>query len=691
MSVFRKLKYLILFCTIICSNANVLANDTLQQKIAATSIDTAKVDLLNQAAENFKNINEEKALDLAKKALTISLQKNYLNGIANAYYQIADIYKTHGKTSLALEYFNKSIRYFKVIGDLNSLLKVYNKIGVIYFNKSEFDKAVKYYTKALKLAEKLNDFQAHAGTLNNIGNIYYTQGKYTQAIDFYSQSLKIREQNNDTNGIAGSLHNLAAINQAQGMLNEAEKLYLKSLNLREKIGNKKGQALTFSHLATLYIDFQDFDKALSFQNKAIEIYTQLQDKNGLANSYSNLGNIFRELNENKKAIDYFDKALVLFNELDDVKGQSSLFISKGNLLINEKKYSEAIIQLEKGKNISQQFELTENTRKAYLALAEAYDGISDFKNAYHYNKLYSALKDSINSSELTNKLNEIQKRYENDAQLKQIEFLQKQKENQDLKIRQNTNRITILIISLIALTAITLLVIINNRHKQKTNKILTAQNEDYLRQKNEKEVLLKEIHHRVKNNLQVISSLLRLQANMIDDPKVVSLFEDSLNRVRSMALIHDKLYSINDLSSIQVKEYIENLTKGLIDAYGLKTNIDLKLYIEPVSLTVDTLIPLGLLLNEIISNSLKYAFNEKDSGIIEVKLKSIEKNKFQLNICDNGKGFPNEIFDEPQNSLGIELIKAFVEQLDGTIEKLNVPGTSYHIIFQNIGEAKHHV
>lgn len=669
---------------------HVNANDTLLQKNAITFIDTAKVDLLNQAAEQYKTVDQNKALEYAKKALSISLNKKYYKGVANAYYQIADIYKTYGKSSLALEYFNKSIQYFKVVGDYNSLIKVYNKIGVIYFNKSDFNKAVIYYTKAFKLAEKSNDNQAYSGILNNIGNIYYTQGKYTEAIDFYSRSLKIREQQNDTNGIAGSLHNLASIFHTQGMMEDAEKMYLKSIALREKIGNKKGIALSYSHLGNLYLDLNNFEKALEYQHIAIDIYTQIHDKNGLANTFSNIGNIYRELRENKKAIACFDKALELYNEVEDVKGQANLFISKGNLLISEGKIADAIKVLEKGKILSEQFEISENKSKTYLALAEAFEKINDYKRAFHYNKLYNALKDSLNNSVHIEKLTEIQKRYEDDAQLKQIEVLQKEKENQELKIKQNANRITILIISLIALTIITLLVIISNRHKQKTNQLLSAQNEDILKQKNEKEVLLKEIHHRVKNNLQVINSLLRLQAAMIEDPKVVSLFEDCQNRVRSMALIHDKLYSIKDLSSIQVKEYIENLTGNLIDTYGLKTKVDLQLTIQPISFTVDTLIPLGLLLNEIISNSLKYAFKEKDLGIIQVELKSLNNNKFELNISDNGSGFSKDIFNSPQNSLGVELIKAFVDQLEGSIEKLDIPGTYYRIVFQNIGEVKRH-
>jgi two-component system, sensor histidine kinase PdtaS len=685
----KKIASIALVISIYILHLKVFANeDTLSQKIAATAIDTAKVDLLNQAAEQLKITNEEQALDYAKNALTLALNKNYHTGTANAYYQIAEIYKAHGKNSLALEYFNKAIRYYKVTGDIYALVKVYNKIGVIHFNKSDFDKAVFYYTKAFKLAEKTDDFQAHAGILNNIGNIYYTQGKYTEAINYYTQSLKIREANKDTNGIAGSLHNLASIYQAQGMYVDAEKFYQKAIALREVIGNKKGVALSYAHLGTLYLELKDIDKSLAYQNKALEIYKQLQDKSGLASTYVYIGNIYSDKGEYKKALDYFDNALVLFKEIDDVKGQATLYINLGNLYAIQKKYNEAITCLEKGRKISEEYILIENKRKAYLLLAEVYEKLNENSKAVSYYKLYYAQKDSLNNIELTTQMAEIQKRYEDNAKQNQIEVLQKEKENQELKIRQNANRITILIISLIALTAITLLVIISNRHKQKTNTILAAQNEDILRQKNEKEVLLKEIHHRVKNNLQVINSLLRLQSAMIDDPKVVTLFDDCQTRVRSMALIHDKLYSIKDLSSIQVKDYIENLTGSLIETYGLKTKVDLKLDIKPVSFTVDALIPLGLLLNEIISNSLKYAFKNLDSGIIEVSLKPLNNQQLELIISDNGEGFSKDIFNSPQNSLGVELIKAFVDQLDGTIEKLDISGTAYRIVFQNIGDVK---
>jgi two-component sensor histidine kinase/Tfp pilus assembly protein PilF len=681
-----KIKYILLFFAYGAIINQLFANNTLQQKIDLTDIDTAKVDLLNQAAEQYKTTDIEKALEFAKNALSISLSKKYHNGTANAFYHIADIYKSKSSNNLALEYFNKSIRYFKVVGDNKSLIKVYNKIGVIYFNKYDYNKAIFYYNKALKLAEKLNDYQSHAGILNNIGNIYYTQGKYSEAIDFYGRSLKIREQKNDTDGIAGSLQNLASIYYKQGLMNEAEKMYLKSITMRESVGNKKGVANAYLNLGTLYIDLKNFDKALSYLNKALEIYSEIKDENGMANTYSLSGNVYSELKENKKAIEYFDKALALFKENDDIKGQTNIFLSKGNILVNQGNYTQGIKELEKAKLLSEQYEISENKRIAYFSLAEAYEKLKDYKNAYINTKLYKSLYDSIVDQELTTKLAETQKKYNEEAQLKQIQVLQKEKENQELKIKQNTNRITILLISLIALAIITFLVIISNRIKQKTNQVLTKQNEDILRQKHEKEVLLKEIHHRVKNNLQVINSLLRLQSSMIDDPKVISLFEDCQNRVRSMALIHDKLYTINDLSSIQVKEYIENLTSSLLETYGLKTKVKLQLNIQPISFNVDTLIPLGLLLNEIISNSLKYAFKEKESGTIKVELKALNSNKFELNISDDGAGFSDEIFITPQNSLGIELIKSFVEQLDGTIEKLKHTGTAYRIIFQKIGE-----
>uniref|UniRef100_A0ACD5GQM2 Sensor histidine kinase n=1 Tax=Desertifilum tharense IPPAS B-1220 TaxID=1781255 RepID=A0ACD5GQM2_9CYAN len=209
------------------------------------------------------------------------------------------------------------------------------------------------------------------------------------------------------------------------------------------------------------------------------------------------------------------------------------------------------------------------------------------------------------------------------------------------------------------------------------------QMEDKLKQSlKEKEVLLKEIHHRVKNNLQVISSLLKLQSGYIKDENTIALFKDSYNRVRSMTLIHEKLYRSQDLGRIDVPDYIHTLTGNLIKSYVMLANtIQLELNIEKVLLDVDTAIPCGLMINELVSNCLKYAFPKGDSGKIQVDFGSVDEQYFQLSVRDNGIGLPKDFDFETADSLGLQLVVNLTEQLEGTLQIDCESGTCITIRF----------
>jgi ligand-binding sensor domain-containing protein/two-component sensor histidine kinase len=201
-------------------------------------------------------------------------------------------------------------------------------------------------------------------------------------------------------------------------------------------------------------------------------------------------------------------------------------------------------------------------------------------------------------------------------------------------------------------------------------------------QRDEKEILLKEIHHRVKNNMQVIISLLSIQSGYTKDEAALALFDEAKNRIRSMALIHEKMYQTGDLAHIDFQDYIMALINDLIDTYSINCDIFLDIKIDKVKFGIDTLIPLGLLLNEIISNALKYAFNRTNKGIVVINL-TIEDNgnSYTLIVGDNGYGMEKGILEKEEGSLGMELIKIFVNQLDGKIKRLDKKGTFFEIKF----------
>jgi two-component sensor histidine kinase len=198
----------------------------------------------------------------------------------------------------------------------------------------------------------------------------------------------------------------------------------------------------------------------------------------------------------------------------------------------------------------------------------------------------------------------------------------------------------------------------------------------------EKEVLLKETHHRVKNNLQIISSLLDLQTSTLRDPRVLRSIEESQHRIRSMALIHEKLYQSPDLAEVDFAEYVDNLTAYLVRAYRFSdARIALKLQTDPVRLRIDTAIPCGLILNELVSNALKHAFPDGYQGAITVTVKEEEPGQVTVKVTDDGVGLPSEFDWRTTSSLGLRLVNTLTRQLQGSLAVQTNGGTSFHISF----------
>lgn len=198
----------------------------------------------------------------------------------------------------------------------------------------------------------------------------------------------------------------------------------------------------------------------------------------------------------------------------------------------------------------------------------------------------------------------------------------------------------------------------------------------------EKEVLLKEIHHRVKNNLQIICSLLNLQAEVIEDPRVSEIFRESQSRIQSMALIHEKLYHSEDLASVNFCDYLNDLVTNL--RYSYQVNLDsllLTLKIEQIELDIDTAIPCGLIVNELVSNALKYAFSPSDPGELRIELYAVGDREYTLIVSDTGVGFPPELDFRQTKSLGLQLVNSLVKQLEGSIELNRDKGTEFKIWF----------
>jgi two-component sensor histidine kinase len=199
----------------------------------------------------------------------------------------------------------------------------------------------------------------------------------------------------------------------------------------------------------------------------------------------------------------------------------------------------------------------------------------------------------------------------------------------------------------------------------------------------EKEVLLREVHHRVKNNLQVICSMLRLQERNFRDETMLQVLRECRERVMAMAMLHDQLHRAKDFSNINLGEYIRNLAASLFCSYGVNSaDVGLRMDIEDIPVAVDTAIPCGLIVNELVSNSLRHAFPERRKGRISLGLHAQPGGSVELTIGDDGRGFPECAHPANTRSLGLWLVDLLADQIGAAVERSSDAGTQYRLVFQ---------
>jgi two-component sensor histidine kinase len=298
-------------------------------------------------------------------------------------------------------------------------------------------------------------------------------------------------------------------------------------------------------------------------------------------------------------------------------------------------------------------------------IGRAYQQKGDLGNALRFKKQY--YEESL-----------IYEKEKNERSLRENE-LQINVLKQDKQLSQKQNQLIIFIIFTTIVLFLLGLVYRNFRLKQKNNQQLETINTE-LSYKNslldkrnaEIEILMKEIHHRVKNNLEVVSSLLALQSAQIDDPNTKEAMKDGQNRVNSIGIVHQKLYQGTNLGAVDIKDYFLNLSESILDSFGAEGRVNLKLAIENLALDIDTAVPLGLIINELLTNTIKYAFPKGEKGIITIKLEKHPNNILHLEVADNGVGKSGIIYG---TGFGGQLVSLLTNQLNGTMREENQNGT----------------
>lgn len=566
--------------------------------------------------------------------------------------------------------------------ELSDRLYVIDLDTIVYFCKKSLEICETHLSARLSEEEKKSFLLTKYRSPNNFGYFYHKNGDLPLALDHYNRALLITEELGDSLGVANVFNNIAVLYKTQGETEASSNTYLKVLEICRKIGFKKGISIALNNIAGVYeVYIGDYEKAQGYFHESLAIREEMQDSYSIATSLNNLGYLYEVLRDTAIALDYYQKSLSIRRKLE--AGIVVSLVNVGRIQLDQGYIDSALICGKEALNISQKIGLIESTRNAANLLMQVYRAQRLESKEYEMFRLYIALRDSFRNQE--NKVavykQQMQYNYQKQKALGQ-------KEGEKLlaivhKKREQQYLITA-IVSVFLIIFFILSIVLFNKWKltKKQKQIIESQNDSFSKKYLEKEYMVKEMHHRVKNNLQIVCSLLRFQANKFDDEDILQAFQASQNRILSMSLVHEQLYSTSEnLMKVEADKHLSKLLTSIIEEYSISVKITLECKIEKNKLGLKTLIPLSLVINEIVSNSMKHAFEGMKSGTIIIQLSKIADKRYRLMIGDDGIGIASRLGLKKPSGLGMELIEVFTEQLDGELQKLDGQGTMYQITF----------
>jgi len=541
----------------------------------------------------------------------------------------------------AFNFENADTLYFRLIDLFGKTAEqstlVHASLCYVYFIKGDLIRCLYNGTKAEKLAEKDNLRSLPHLTYSFIGQAYFRMGNIDECINYLKKAIV--------------LYRSRHITPDGGVIKYLTRSYLAKNNPQE--------ALTLLDEATKTGEYVNEDLKDLLESKGI---------------------VYQSLGQYDQAEQYYLECLKLAKNMT-ADHRLVTYVALSRLYLQSKQYSKAVPWLDSlGTAESKSMEPLYVQEELALMRFRVDSANGNYESAIAHLQENRLLHDSIFTEAKNNQFEQLKIQYETD------------KKNDDILIKTaQLQKTTVLRNMFIAGTILLFMLLagiyFRYRKNQKTNRLLLAQqqqlqklNEQQTKLLQEKDWLVKEIHHRVKNNLQIVMSLLNSQSAYIDSTPALKAIQDSQHRVHAMSLIHQKLYSSDDLSSIELSFYIRELASYLRDSFDTGQRIHFEFNIEPLEADVSQAIPLGLILNEAITNAIKYAFPDERRGVISISLSNTSTDHCLLVISDNGIGIP----DSPQRrggSLGMSLMEGLSEDLDGHFSIENGNGTTIKISF----------
>ncbi len=593
------------------------------------------------------------------------------------------LYKDLYQHELAIQELKASIRYAKKNELPNTLAANYKLLSSHYFYLFQYDSCKIALQKAIELYEKLGDESARGSLLLRLAGVDYALGLYEPAIIKAFEAAEIFKKINSDKQLAVAYMQLGNIYYFLESFDEARAFYSIAADYFEKYGDDNGFYNALSNIGLVKIERREYQHGIEDQRKALAYFHHNNKILEAGNAYFYLGKAFHYLGKTDSSEYFLDKSIESNTATGYKIGVGYAYLYKARNKLKKEEIDEAIALAEKALSIIRELPNYELEQDVSVILAECYEKKNLPKKSLSHLKRAYELMDSlaIDNGILTNvALHEQAKLEKAEYELK----LAKAREVAREKEYENQKKI-ILLVSLIALIAIASLnyFIRSNRKNRYLNRELKAKQKLIEEELATKRALLKEIHHRVKNNLQVISSMLSIQSQYIKSPELENVVRECRARISSMSLIHESLYRKEDNDQSLFSSYVKNLIPQLVETYQVdQQNIRLEMDIQDFELSLDDSVPCGLLINEIVSNSLKHAFPDGKGGTITIQMHKTG-NRIDLIVADDGVGINKDVKPEEESTFGFLLIYSLISQLEAELDLDAGKGTRYHISWES--------
>jgi len=586
-------------------------------------------------ADSISDFDASRAMQIATRVLKASadpaINQKAMLVLNNAWFHKGDYQRSFLQLDSLSGVVNTSL-------DSTDYFKVSFMLGRRHHFRGEHAQALEVYFKILRYASRKNAVAQFAETSNIIGGIYLNQSDGVNAYNYYEQGLRIQIRNRNDYKIGRGYLNLGNALNLQQRYDQSRMMLDSSQYYYKKVKFNEGLSYVYATVAEIFTAKQKPDSALYYLLKSRNVVQDLRKLYALAQIDKDIAFQYYIIGDNESALYYGKEGLKVAEETGQVHNMAPL----------------------------------------YKLLSEIEEKRGQANNALYYFKLYKLSSDSVLNASSIKKQTEAALQYEfNKRQIERDNEAEKERLLAEAESRQQ-RLIFIAVLAFVTLMAI--LLYFRYKIKQRANNelskayLLLEEKNKQIEQKSkelssslsDKEMLLKEIHHRVKNNLQVISGLLELQKEELLEEGSKAAFDEGQSRIKSISLIHQNLYQNDHLGSVKFNVFVQELVDQIQDLFEINSrNVAVEVEIPEVLIDIDRAVPLGLVLNELLTNSFKYAFHSESKGSIAIQLYNNEKDGFVLLYSDTGPGLPPGLELGKGTTLGLRLIRGLANQIHG--------------------------